>query len=281
MACGCVRRAAVVGAFYCADPGDLIRQVEWCFCHPVGPGRLPVPWGVRRVRALVVPHAGLIYSGPVAAHAYLRLAESRRPEVIVVTGPDHSGAGPPAAVSPEERWQGPLGEVLTDHPIKDSLRRSGVPLDSRGHRHEHSIEVQLPFLQFLGYDGAVVPIVMADQDAATVEHLAHALVVALQDQDAILIASTDLSHHLPHKRAVEVDRVALEALASGDGLRLLQDVARNRITMCGVGPAAAVLEAARRLGCGCVEVLRYSTSGDVTGELDAVVGYVAAAVEAG
>ncbi len=280
MAGGRARPTAVRGVFYSADPSGLRRQVEWCFRHPVGPGRLPVPWGTGWVRALVVPHAGLIYSGPVASHAYLRLAEARRPEVIVVIGPDHRGAGSPVALSPQECWQGPLGEILTDHPVKDALHRGGVPLDDRGHRQEHSIEVQLPFLQFMGYHGPVVPIVMADQDAATVEHLACALVAALQGHDAVLIASTDLSHHLPHERAVEVDRIALEALAFGDGGCLLREVRRHGITMCGVGPAAAVLEAARRLGCGGVEVLRYSTSGDVCGEVDTVVGYVAAAVEA-
>lgn len=280
MAGGRARPAAVSGAFYSADPGGLRRQVEWCFRHPLGPGRLPAPWGTGRVLALVVPHAGLTYSGPVAAHAYLRLSEARRPEVVVVIGPDHGGAGPPSALSPEEYWQGPLGEVPTDHPVKDALARVGIPLDARGHRSEHSIEVQLPFLQFMGYDGPVVPIVMADQDAATVEHLAVALVSALAGRDAVLIASTDLSHHLPHERAVLADRIALEALASGDGGRLLREVRHRGVTMCGAGPAAAVLEAARRLGCGRVEILQYSTSGEVSGEMDAVVGYVAAVVEA-
>lgn len=280
MAGGRARPAAVKGAFYSADPDGLRAQVEWCFRHPVGPGRLPAPWGTRRVGALVVPHAGLTYSGPVAAHAYLRLAESRRPGVVVVVGPDHSGAGSPSALSPEEWWQGPLGAISTSHPVKDALARGGIPLDARGHRLEHSIEVQLPFLQFMGYDGPAVPIVMADQDAAAVEHLACALVAALAGGDALLVASTDLSHHLPHERAVEADRVALDALASGDGTRLLREVRRRGITMCGVGPAAAVLEAARRLGCGRVEILRYATSGQVSGEMDSVVGYAAAAAEA-
>lgn len=277
---GHVRPSAAKGIFYSADPAGLRAQVERCFCHPVGPGRLPASWGTHRMVALVVPHAGLAYSGPVAAHAYLRLAEARRPGVVVVIGPDHRGAGSPVALSPEECWQGPLGKVPTVHPVKDALKRAGIPLDGRGHSREHSVEVQLPFLQFMGYDGPVVPLVMADQDAATVELLACALIAALPGRDAVLIASTDLSHQLPHERAVEQDRFVLGALASGDGHQLLREVRRRGITMCGAGPAAAVLEAARRLGCGHVEILRYSTSGEVSGELGAVVGYVAAAVEA-
>jgi len=277
---GRARPAAVRGVFYSADPDALRAQVEWCFKHPVGPGRLPAPWGTGRVMALVVPHAGLAYSGPVAAHAYLRLAGARRPGVVVVIGPDHNGAGPPSALSPEEHWQGPLGDVTTYHPVKDALQQGGIPMDARGHRREHCIEVQLPFLQYMGYDGPVVPIVMADQDAATVEHLTGALAAVLAGQDAVLVASTDLSHYLPHERAVETDRIVLEALASGDGGRLLREVRQGGITMCGVGPAAAVLDAARRLGSVRVEILRYSTSGEVSGERGAVVGYVAAAAEA-
>lgn len=277
MAPGLVRAPAVSGVFYDADPGGLRRQVEGCFRHPVGPHRLPSPWGSGRVRALVVPHAALAYSGPVAAHAYLRLAEARHPAVIVVVGPDHHGAGPPVAVAPEEEWATPLGMVTTAHPVKEALTRMGVPADARGHRREHSVEVQLPFLQVLGYHGAVVPVVMADQEVGAVRHLAAALAAALGALEAVLIASTDLSHYLPHERAVETDRFALAALASGDGERLLREVRAREITMCGVGPAAAVLEAVRLLGGGAVEVLRYATSGEVSGERDAVVGYVAAA----
>lgn len=280
MAGGRTRPAAVSGVFYCADPDALRGQVEWCFRHPLGPGRLPAPWGTGRVMVLVVPHAGLAYSGPVAAHAYLRLAGARRPGVVVVVGPDHSGAGPPSALCPEERWQGPLGDVSTHHPVKDALQKNGIPMDARGHRREHSIEVQLPFLQYMGYDGPVVPIVMADQGVTSVEHLTCALAASLAGHDAVLIASTDLSHYLPHQRAVESDRIALEALASGEGARLLGEVRRGGITMCGVGPVAVVLDAARRLGAGRVEILRYSTSGEVSGEVGAVVGYVAASSEA-
>ncbi len=276
---GRVRPSAVRGVFYDADPRRLRRQVEGCFVHPLGPGRVPAAWGARRIVGLVVPHAALEYSGPVAAHAYLRLAEASRPEAIVVIGPDHRGAGPGVALSPDERWEGPLGEVPTEHPVREDLRRRGIPLDARGHRHEHSVEVQLPFLQFIGYDGPVVPIVMADQDAATVRHLSQALAAAVADGNVVMIASTDLSHYLPHEHAVRTDRIALEALVSGDGERLLREVRACGITMCGAGPVAAVLEAARRLGPARVEILRYCTSGDVAGGSDAVVGYAAATIE--
>lgn len=276
---GSQRPPAVSGTFYEADPQRLRRQVQECFEHPVGPGRLPRPWGSRPLRALVVPHAGLRYSGPVAAHAYLRLAEGPIPQVLVIIGPDHYGLGSPVAAAPEARWLTPLGEVDTDHPAKAALAARHIALDGRGLRHEHSVEVQLPFLQVLGYRGPVIPVVMADQEPATALRLAEILAEVLAGQEAVMIASTDLSHYLSHEEAVAADRIVLDALAACDGRRLQEDVRQQGITMCGVGPAAAVLEAGRRLGGTRVEVLRYATSGEVAGGRDRVVGYVAASLE--
>ncbi len=275
-----IRRPAVSGLFYEADASGLRTQVQRCFKHPCGPGRLPGPLGDRSVHALVVPHAALQYSGPVAAHAYLRLAEARPPAVIVIVGPDHLGSGPPVALSPHGRWATPLGEVDTDHSVKAVLQRLGLPADGRGHLREHSIEVQLPFLQVIGFRGPVIPIVLADQETETIVRLADQLVAALAGLDATMIASTDLSHFVPHERAVAFDRIALTAMVSGDGLHLLDEVRRHAITMCGAGPVAAVMEAARRLGCGPGRILRYATSGDIGGDRRSVVGYAAAALDA-
>jgi AmmeMemoRadiSam system protein B len=277
---GDTRPPAVSGAFYEDTPASLRRQVQWCFDHPVGPGRRPHPWGNRRVIGLIGPHAGLMYSGPVAAHAYLRLAEARRPEVIVIIGPDHHGRGAAVSVAPEARWRTPLGEVATEHALKTRLAAHGLPLDARGHAHEHAVEVHLPFVQCLGYDGAVVPIAMAAQDAGWVYRLARALTAAADEMDVVVIASTDLSHFLPHAQAVQTDRQVLDAILSGDGATLLELVTRERITMCGSGVAAVTLEVARRLGASRVEILRYATSRETGGDPGRVVGYAAVVLEA-
>jgi hypothetical protein len=277
---GGVRLPAVSGTFYSRDPARLRSEIEACFRHPVGPGRDPRPWGERRLIGMLVPHAGLCYSGPVAAHAYLRLAEARRPAAVVIVGPDHWGRGPATAVSGAARWRTPLGDVETEHQIKTALRARGIPADDRGHAAEHSVEVQLPFLQVLGYAGPVIPIVMAAQDTHTVHVLAEALAQTVDGQDVTLVASSDLSHYLPHDRAVVVDRLILDALTSGDARRVLDVVATQSLTMCGAGPAAVVLEAGRRLGAGKPAVLRYATSGETGGDRDRVVGYTAAALEA-
>lgn len=283
-----MRLPAASGLFYDADPAGLRRQLERCFLHPVGPGRLPVPWGDRHLRALVVPHAGLEYSGPVAAHAYCRLAGSRRPSLVIAVGPDHYGAGPEVSLAPAARWRTPLGEVTADHPVREALARMGVPLAARGHLREHSIEVQLPFLQFLGYSGPVVPIVMADQTAGSVEWLTRLLVEALREGPArepagpevVVVASSDLSHYLPQRLAEEVDRTLLAAISAGNGARLLEEVGQAGATMCGAGPVAVAIEVARRLGCRGAEILRYATSADTGGRADAVVGYAAVALDA-
>lgn len=281
MAGSSVRLPAVSGTFYEADPGLLRRQVESCFEHPLGPGRRPHPWGNRRVLALVVPHAGLVYSGPVAAHAYLRLADGQEPDIVIIIGPDHTGAGPAAAASPHAIWRTPLGDLVTEHPVREALRDRGIALDARGHKTEHSVEVQLPFLQVLGYRGPIIPIVMADQGPDTVGVLTDAITAAVADLAVTCIASTDLSHYLPQDQALRADQAVLSALSSGDGGRLLEVVARRPASMCGAGPAAVALESARRLGGGMVEVLRYATSGETGGDSHSVVGYAAAVVEAG
>jgi AmmeMemoRadiSam system protein B len=275
-----VRPPAVSGAFYESDPARLRRQIEWCFDHPKGPGRRPRPWGSRRVIGLVVPHAGLMFSGPVAACAYLRMAEGRRPGVVIIVGPDHWGRGPAVALSPHPRWRTPLGDVPTVHEVVAALRGRGIAVDGRGHAGEHSVEVQLPFVQFLAYGGPVVPIVMAEQDAETAGGLAEALADALGAVDGLLIASSDLSHYVPHEQAMEVDRSAIDAVVARDPRRLLDLAARRHVTMCGAGPVAAVLEAAGRLGAERVDVLQHATSADTGGDHDSVVGYAAVALEA-
>ncbi len=281
-----VRLPAVGGLFYDSDPARLREQLERCFMHPVGPGRLPAPWGERRLRGLIVPHAAITYSGPVAAHAYFRLAGSSRPSLVIAVGPDHHGAGPALSLAPPLRWRTPLGEVATEHSLREVLAGLGVPTAAGGHLGEHSIEVQLPFLQFIGYQGPVVPIAMADQSLASVERLACALVTALReggasaDREALLLASSDLSHYLPRREAERIDRALLEAIGRGSGSRLIEEVTRTGAMMCGAGPAAVAIDVAHRLGCGGTEVLRYATSADTGGGPDAVVGYAAVALEA-
>ncbi|MDR7434643.1 MAG: AmmeMemoRadiSam system protein B [Armatimonadota bacterium] len=275
-----VRPPAVAGYFYEGDPSRLRRQIEECFSHPIGPGSTPeVRDGPRFIVGLVCPHAGYPYSGPVAAWAYKVLAEDGRPDVVVILGPDHRGAGSDVSVAPEDAWQTPLGEVPIHLELRDKLLKEGlVTLDGRGHRFEHSLEVQVPFLQYLYGALAILPIALADQRFPTCEQLGVHLARVLTGKNAVIVASSDFSHYLPHRQAMERDRLAIKAILDLNPKALMEVVEGQGVTMCGPGAVVAMLTASSLLGAERAELLRYATSGDTAGDREEVVGYAAIAI---
>ncbi len=272
---------AVAGTFYPSHAGALREQLTAAYCHPLGPGQVPAvnPAGERRIVALVVPHAGYVYSGPVAAHAYAALAADGVPEVAVIVGPNHYGYGPDVAISTADGWQTPLGTLPIARDVAQALA-AALPWPTQGetaHTREHSLEVQLPFLQGLYGDAvAIVPIALADQTLAVAETLGRALATVLAGRNAVIIASTDLTHYEPHAVAVAQDRSALDAMRELAAERLLA-MAFRRASICGPGAVAATLIACRALGAEQAVVLKYATSGDVAGDYRQVVGYAALA----
>jgi hypothetical protein len=279
-----VREPAVAGQFYPADPETLRDQIVACFEHEVGPGAAPgVQRGPRTLAGLVSPHAGYPYSGPVAAHGFAALAEDGPPGVVVALGPNHTGVGAGVAVSPAERWRTPLGDVPVDADLAACLTDAveDARLDARAHAGEHSLEVQLPFLQYLfGNDVPIVPVCLRDQSKETALAISDALgdLVGNGDREALLLASTDLTHYAPQDRAEAADSDALDRIAAFDIEGLYELVRRENHTMCGYGPVAAVLSGARRAGATSVERLAYATSGDTGGSADRVVGYCSVGV---
>jgi AmmeMemoRadiSam system protein B len=277
-----VREAVVAGTFYPGTEDDLRRQLAALFRHPLGPSRPPevVEDGPRRLVGLVCPHAGYIYSGAVAAHAFAALAADGRPGVVVIVGPNHHGLGPRVAVSTADAWRTPLGEMAVERSLAQAVA-GALPWPAEGeaaHLREHSVEVQLPFLQFLYGDTVpILPIAVKEQSIAVAEALGQALAAALAGRDALIIASTDLSHYEPQRVAQANDRFALDAMVAGDSRRVV-DAALTRTSMCGPGPVAATLVAAQALGAVRVEVLKYATSGDAAGDMRQVVGYAALAL---
>lgn len=272
---------AVAGTFYPSHPGALREQLAAAYRHPLGPGEVPSvnPAGERRIVALVVPHAGYVYSGPVAAHAYAALAADGTPEVAVIVGPNHHGLGPGVAISTVDGWQTPLGTLPVARDVAQALQ-AALPWPTQGeiaHVREHSLEVQLPFLQGLYGDAvAIVPISIAEQTLEVAETLGRALAAVLAGRNAVIIASSDLTHYEPQAVAVAQDRAALDAMRSLDAARLLEMAFRSA-SICGPGPVAATLIACRALGASQPEVLKYATSGDVAGDFRQVVGYAALA----
>jgi MEMO1 family protein len=277
-----IRRAARAGTFYEATEPALRAQIEWCFRHPQGPGEVPAvdPAGPRRLAGLVVPHAGYAYSGPVAAHAYAALAADGAPDLAVLVGPNHYGLGPTVAVSLAEGWQTPLGVVAGDYAVAQAIVAGlpGAAASELAHEQEHSLEVQLPFLQYLYGDSLrLVAIAVSRLDRAAAEALGRAIATALAGRNAVVIATSDLSHYESQRVAEAKDGRALEAILAGDRA-LLMRLAGSDVSMCGAGPVVAALTAASRLEKAGVELLKYATSGDVAGDSRQVVGYAALAL---
>lgn len=229
------------------------------------------------IRGLIAPHAGYAYSGLTAAAGY-RLLKDASYDAVVVVGPSHREYFGGISLYPGPSYRTPLGEL----PIDDELRRAladchpSIRLSEDGHRHEHSIEVHVPFLQRILGKIPFVPVVMGDQSRETCLVLERALGQACKDRNVLLVASSDLSHYHPYKEAAELDRKVIdvvERFLPEDLLRLLED---EEVEACGGGPMASVMLASRRLGATRSKALTYCNSGDITGEKDAVVGYCSA-----
>ena len=267
-----MRRPAVAGKFYPADPERLRRQVEEGFLHPLGPGELPKGTGrEREVVGAVVPHAGYIYSGPEAAAVYHELAKERKPKTMVIMGPNHTGHGSAMAVS-KETWWTPLGEVPVDLEGADMLLDSCPVLshDEAAHRYEHSIEVQLPFLQYIYGEFQFIPISFGTQDLESCMEVASALAVL---KDALILASSDFTHYESQEAAARKDGEAIKHLLAFDEEGFMRAVYGQGFTICGHGPIATCLAASKRLGARRAELLKYGTSGEILGDFTQVVAY--------
>ncbi|MBN1861639.1 MAG: MEMO1 family protein [Candidatus Thermoplasmatota archaeon] len=289
-----IRNAVVAGQFYPGTETHLRQQIEQCFLEQRGFGRIPsVQKKSESLKGLVVPHAGFIYSGAIASHAYGQLAEQGFAETFVILGPNHTGMGSGVSVMTEGSWNTPLGNVALDESLARSLATGIIDQDASAHSYEHSIEVQLPFLQYIaqGQIFEFVPICMMMQDFITVQEVGEILATAVQrsKKKIVLVASSDFSHagfnyQSQPPRGIRVDEyakkqdtLAIQQILALDPGGLIETVENNNITMCGYGPVAAMLVAAKKLGAHQAELLKYGTSYEVHPG-SSCVGYGAIAV---
>jgi len=277
-----IRQAAVAGYFYPQHAGALREEIEGAFCSSLGPGALPEvnPSGPRRLIGIIVPHAGYPYSAQGAAWSYAEVARDGRPGAAVLLGVNHQGQGAPLALSPDDGWATPLGLLPVAAELGQRLRELDPEItpDAWAHRQEHSIEVQAPFLQYLFGELPILPILVGHASVDAVLRLGQALAELAKEQDLLIIASTDFSHYVSQETAQRLDQLALDAITTLQPAALIDTVRRQDISMCGVLPVAALLAAAQALGAQSAPILHYHTSGDVTGDRQAVVGYGAAAI---
>jgi AmmeMemoRadiSam system protein B len=272
------RRPAAAGTFYEASRDELLSQIGSCFKSPYGPQKLPKSEvEIDEPPPIIVsPHAGYMYSGPVASHGYYELSRRRRPESIIVIGPNHFGIGTDVSVYPRDSWITPLGEAKIDIQLVAKLAEVSdvFSLDEFSHREEHSIEVQIPFLQFIYGEIKFVPICMLDQSISVATAVGKALAEAVTEPEKVLlIASSDFSHYISHDDALRRDMPVIEKILSLDVEGFYQEIRNRRASLCGYGPIAAVMTYAKMIGYKSARLLKYATSGDITGDRSAVVGY--------
>ncbi len=277
-----IRAPAFAGSWYAGAPNRLRIQIEECFTHKLGPGSLPAvaKEGARNIVGLVSPHAGYMYSGHVAAHGYFQLAKDGKPDVIVIFSPNHTGRGSALAIMNEGVWRTPLGDVEIDTETADKIVQGSqiIDVDEAAHAYEHSIELQLPFLQYLYGSGfRFVPVCFMMQDLESSREVGKATARALAGKNGLVIASTDMSHYEPQGRAEKKDRMALEAAIKMDEEQYYSIIESQAVSSCGYGPTIAAIVASKELGANKAQLLCYRTSGDVTGDYSGVVGYASIA----
>jgi AmmeMemoRadiSam system protein B len=269
----------VAGQFYPESGAELARVVEECFRSSRGPGELPTRHRrtERRIRAAVVPHAGFEYSGPIAALAYAAIAAERPPESVLILGVDHHGAGDGPSLS-DVPWRTPLGPTAIDESLRVALTVPPIRVDESAHALEHSIEVQLPFLEYVLPHPRFVPLSVPFGDLSELERVGRVVANAVRGRDTLLLASTDFSHYVPAATAQALDRLALDAILTRDPSVLYETVEEHRISMCGIAPTTVLLAALVDEPL-AVRLLRWGHSGEVASSAS-VVGYASLLLEA-
>jgi len=270
-----VRPPAVAGTFYPADKTDLSKMVAGYLQNVHG---LPEIDG--QIIGLIVPHAGLVYSGPIAAYSY-KLLENSHINKVILCGPSHRYRFQGISVyGPDVQWSTPLGTVPCDNDLCNAMLHDSKSIQDipEAHQMEHCLEVQLPFLQTVLHDFTIVPAIMGYPDHKAIKTLADALTDVPFDDSTVMIASTDWQHYMPASEGWKYDSLGLECLDDFDPARLEKYLSQDKTQMCGGGSAVAVLEAAKAKGADKVTVLKYGDSGDITGDKSSVVSYVAAVI---
>jgi hypothetical protein len=269
---GNIRKSVIAGTWYPGNSNTLRKEIQAYLEGAVPPEIKGKP------AALVSPHAGYIYSGPVAAFGYKILKKAEFDKVVIV-GPSHRAYFRGAAVYGAGGFETPLGVVETDAGLTAGITEADPIIKSvpDAHAQEHSIEIQLPFLQVVLGEFRFVPILMGDQSRSTCESLAKAIIPHVSDGKTLLVASSDLSHYRPYDSAVKIDRRVLERIEQMDAEGLLDDLESGRAEACGGGPIAVAMMVSKSIDAKNSAVLKYANSGDVSGDRSGVVGYVSAA----
>ncbi|MEM5844382.1 MAG: MEMO1 family protein [Candidatus Aenigmatarchaeota archaeon] len=270
-----LREPVVAGSFYSINPESLKKEINYCFNHKLGPKSIKK----QNVITAIVPHAGYVYSGPVAAWVYSRLENAN----FIILGPNHSGMGSKFALMRSGIWKTPLGGVSIHESMAEKLLKECEILehDVLAHQYEHSIEVQLPFLQFrFGNDFKFVPICILNEfaddtllEGCRIIGKSIASLIKKEKEKWCIIASSDFSHYIPQEIAEKIDLSLIKSIIKLDEKEFFEKINEKNASVCGFGPIAVAIVVAKEMKVKKMKLLKYATSGDVTEDYSSVVGY--------
>ena len=270
-----IRTPAVSGTFYPENEKKLKNLIHDCFMHPIGPGKTSPTDSGEKIYGVICPHAGFVYSGPVACHSFYSLSASSS-KLAIIVGPNHYGIGQNTASMIDVSWKTPLGLVEVDSDSVLELREhlDILEIDSFSHSKEHSIEVQIPILQEVFSDEMkILPISLINQEQKTATLVGSAIAKIAQEKDALLIGSSDFTHYEENEFAHRQDLALIDPILKLDVDEFYKILYERKVTACGFGAIASIMTACKELGATQGKLLKYATSGDISGDKSSVVGY--------
>jgi len=280
----------VAGSWYSGDKDALLKEISKYYNHQIGPGELPRLDNKQKLLGIIVPHAGFACSAPVQANAYKRLGEHYKEiDTVIILGPNHRGIGAPISVYPSGKWKTPLGSIIIDDVLgkelieaaKTSAIEDIIELDKAAHHQEHSIEIQLPFLQQLYKNFKILPICLMEQNKVEMKSLGSLLHQLIQksQKKIIIVSSTDLTHYDSYETTMQKDNMLIENIQSLDIDKTEKIISTKNITACGPGGIFVLMHLAKLTGFTKVNLLKYANSGDTCSDKTRTVGYAAISFE--
>jgi len=268
-----IRTPAVAGMFYPGEKNKLTELIQDCFTHPFGPGEKQGKKGTK-IFGVICPHAGYVYSGPIACNS-INSISSESPELFIIVGPNHWGIGRSVATMKDCTWETPLGSVEVDSESAEEISKISqfIESDFFSHTREHSLEVQIPILQQTFSNFKILPISLINQSKEVAHDVGLAMAKICKKKNCMIIGSSDFTHYEPNDFAHEQDMALIEPILEMNVEKFYDVLQKRNVTACGYGAIASTMIACKELGASKGELLRYATSGDVTGDTSSVVGY--------
>lgn len=270
-----VRTPAVAGMFYPKTQQELRSSIRDCFLHNFGPGKLPPSPDGENVIGVICPHAGYMYSGPIAACSHYAIS-SLKPELVIIIGPNHWGIGCNIAAMKDGLWRTPLGDVEVDADIALEINKTSrnIELDFFSHTRDHSLEVQIPMLQEIySHKFKILPIILIDQSYSAAKEIGMTISKIVKNKKTVIIGSSDYTHYEENEFAHKQDKSLIEPTLNMDIEKFYNILQKNQVSACGYGAIASTMIACKELGATRGTLAKYATSGDITGEKKSVVGY--------